>query len=146
MQIIIGIALFLVVITVIIYNVNDRFEKKEFIIFLIITAICTISLLFYQSYKDNYIPNLFKQKYEQDSQNSIKSLDYELINNKVVSSKDRFIYKFTYTILKDDSEYLCVLDNIEVNKIKDEFVFINFDLDLKKQECFKKWKKLQSKI
>ena len=136
MQIIIGIAFFLVIITVIIYKINDRFEKKEFIIFLAIIIISTIAFLFYQNYKDTYIPNLFKQKYEQSSKSIIKNLDYELLNNKLVSSKDKFVYKFTYTILKEDSEYLCILNNIEISKIKNEFIFTNFDEI--KEECIRK--------
>ena len=55
---------------------------------------------------------------------------------KVVSSKDKFVYKFTFTVLKEDREFLCTLNNVEINKIKDEYIFVNFDG--LKEECFKK--------
>lgn len=136
MQIIVGIALFIVIVTVIIYKVNDKFEKREFLIFLAITFFAVLVALFYENYSKNQLPNIFKKKYEKEKSIEIRSLDSELLNNKVVSSKDKFIYKFTYTISKDDSEYLCTMNSVEIHKIKNEFIFINFD-DIK-EECIKK--------
>ena len=136
MQIIITISLLLVIATVIIYKVNDKFEKREFIILLATIFLLTIAFLYYENKQDNYLPNMFIKKYEQEYKTTIKSLDYELLNNKVVSSKDKFVYKFIFTVLKEDNEFLCTLNNVEINKIKDEYIFVNFD-DLK-EECFKK--------
>lgn len=96
----------------------------------------TIAFLYYENKQDNYLPNMFIKKYEQEYKTTIKSLDYELLNNKVVSSKDKFVYKFIYTVLKEDREFLCTLNNVEINKIKDEYIFVNFDG--LKEECFKK--------
>ena len=136
MQIIITISLLLVIATVIIYKVNDKFEKREFIILLATIILLTKAYLYYENKQDNYLPNMFIKKYEQEYKTTIKSLDYELLNNKVVSSKDKFIYKFIFTVLKEDKEFLCTLNNVEINKIKDEYIFVNFDG--LKEECFKK--------
>ena len=136
MQIIITISLLLVIATVIIYKVNDKFEKREFIILLATIFLLAIAFLYYENKQDNYLPNMFIKKYEQEYKTTIKSLDYELLNNKVVSSKDKFVYKFIFTVLKEDKEFLCTLNNVEINKIKDEYIFVNFDS--LKEECFKK--------
>jgi hypothetical protein len=136
MQVIIIISILLIVGTVIIYKINDKFEKREFVILLGTIFLATIGFLFYENSKENYLPNLFSQKYEKENNTKIKSLNYELLNNKVVSSKDKFIYKFTYTILKENIEFLCTLDNVEINKIKDEYIFVNFSQ--LKEECLKK--------
>ncbi|QKF73749.1 putative membrane protein [Aliarcobacter faecis] len=136
MQIIITISILLIVATIIIYKVNDKFEKREFIIFLAVILIATIGFLFYENKSENYLPNLFIKKYEKEYNTTIKSLDYELLNNKVVSSKDKFIYKFTYTILKENSEFLCTLNNVEIHKIKNEYIFVNFSQ--LKEECLKR--------
>ncbi|QNM92850.1 hypothetical protein [Aliarcobacter cryaerophilus] len=136
MQIIITISLLLIIATVIIYKVNDKFEKREFIILLATIFLLTIAFLYYENKQDNYLPNMFIKKYEQEYKTTIKSLDYELLNNKVVSSKDKFVYKFIFTVLKEDKEFLCTLNNVEINKIKDEYIFVNFDS--LKEECFKK--------
>lgn len=136
MQVIIIISILLIAATIIIYKINDRFEKREFVILLGTIFLTTIGFLFYENSKENYLPNLFLQKYEKDNNTKIKSLNYELLNNKVVYSKDEFIYKFTYTLLKDDSELFCTLDNVKINKIKDEYIFVNFS-ELK-EECLKK--------
>lgn len=136
MQIIITISLLLVIATVIIYKVNDKFEKREFIILLATIFLLTIAFLYYENKQDNYLPNMFIKKYEQEYKTTIKSLDYELLNNKVVSSKDKFVYKFIFTVLKEDKEFLCTLNNVEINKIKDEYIFVNFNS--LKEECFKK--------
>lgn len=136
MQVIIIISILLIAATIIIYKINDRFEKREFVILLGTIFLTTIGFLFYENSKENYLPNLFLQKYQKDNNTKIKSLNYELLNNKVVYSKDEFIYKFTYTLLKDDSELFCTLDNVKINKIKDEYIFVNFS-ELK-EECLKK--------
>ena len=136
MQIIITISLLLVIATVVIYKVNDKFEKREFIILLATIFLLTIAFLYYENKQDNYLPNMFIKKYDHEYKTTIKSLDYELLNNKVVSSKDKFVYKFIFTVLKDDKEFLCTLNNVEINKIKDEYIFVNFDG--LKEECFKK--------
>ncbi|WP_418185236.1 hypothetical protein ACNSOS_10400 [Aliarcobacter vitoriensis] len=136
MQIIIGIAIFIVIITVILFKVNDRFEKREFIILLIIIFLVTIGTIWYEKSKDNYLQNIFKEKYEKDKNIKIESLNYELLNNKVVSSKDKFIYKFTYLVKKENTEFLCTMDNVEINKVQNLFVFKDF-ANLK-EECIEK--------
>ena len=136
MQIIIAIAVLIIVITLILYRVNNQFEKKEFIILLLIIIITSLAYVSYEQNQEKFFPNMFKEKYEKEKNLTIESLSAELLNNKVVSSKDKFIYKFTYIIKKENQEFLCTTTNVEINKIEDNFVFKNFS-DLK-EECLKK--------
>ena len=87
----------------------------------------------FENKQEEFFPSLFKQKYEKEKDITIKELTYELLNNKVVSSKTKFIYKFTYIISKDDKEFLCTVSDVEINKIEDSYIFKNFK-DLK-EEC-----------
>ena len=136
MQIIIAIAVLIVAITLILYKVNNQFEKKEFISLLLIIIITSLAYVSYEQNQEEFFPNMFKEKYEKEKNLTIESLSAELLNNKVVSSKDKFIYKFTYIIKKENQEFLCTTTNVEINKIEDNFVFKNFT-DLK-EECLKK--------
>ena len=136
MQIIIAIAVLIVAITLILYKVNNQFEKKEFIILLLIIIITSLAYISYEQNQEKFFPNMFKEKYEKEKNLTIESLSAELLNNKVVSSKDKFIYKFTYIVKKENQEFLCTTTNVEINKIEDNFVFKNFS-DLK-EECLKK--------
>ncbi|MDD2896963.1 MAG: hypothetical protein PHG81_13180 [Aliarcobacter sp.] len=136
MQIIIAIAVLIIAITLILYRVNNQFEKREFIILLLIIIISSFAYVLYENNQEEFFPNMFKEKYEKEKNISIEKLTAELLNNKVVSSKDKFIYKFTYIIKKENQEFLCTVTNVEINKIEDNFVFKNF-ADLK-EECLKK--------
>ena len=136
MQIIIAIAVLIIAITLILYRVNNQFEKKEFIILLLIIIITSLAYVSYEQNQEKFFPNMFKEKYEKEKNLTIESLSAELLNNKVVNSKDKFIYKFTYIIKKENQEFLCTTTNVEINKIEDNFVFKNFS-DLK-EECLKK--------
>ena len=136
MQIIIGIVFFIIILTVILYKVNNRIEKKEFLILLAIIVISTIGYTMYENNQENFFPKMFKEKYEKEKNVLIEGLESELLNNKVVSSKDKFIYKFTYLIKKENKEFLCTTNEVEINRIQDNFVFKNFS-DLK-EECLEK--------
>ena len=136
MQIIIAIAVLIVAITLILYKVNNQFEKKEFIILLLIIIITSLAYVSYEQNQEEFFPNMFKEKYEKEKNLTIESLSAELLNNKVVSSKDKFIYKFTYIIKKENQEFLCTTTNVEINRIEDNFIFKNF-ADLK-EECILK--------
>jgi uncharacterized membrane protein len=133
MQIIIGIAIFIIVITIILYKVNKQFEKREFIILILIIVITLVAYTLYENKQEEFLPNMFKEKYEKEKSIQIKELTFELINNKIVSSKTKFIYKFTYIISKDNKEFLCTVTDVEINKIEDSYIFRNFK-DLK-EEC-----------
>ena len=133
MQIIIAIAVLIIVITLILYRVNNQFEKREFIILLLIIIISSIAYGLYEKKQEEFFPNLFKEKYEKEKNIIIESLSAELLNNKVVTSKDKFIYKFTYIIKKENQEFLCTTSDIEIDKIESNFIFKYF-MDLK-VEC-----------
>ena len=126
MQIIIAIAVLIVAITLILYKVNNQFEKKEFIILLLIIVITGFTYGLYEKNQNDFFPNMFKEKYEKEKNITIKSLTAELVNNKVVSSKDTFIYKFTYIISKEKKDFLCTSMNVEINKIENNFIFKDF--------------------
>ena len=136
MQIIIGIAILIIVVTLILYKVNNQFEKREFIILLLIVVISTIAMILYEKKQEQFFPNMFKEKYSKEKNLTINGLTAELLNNKLVSSKDKFIYKFTYLVKKDNNEFLCTMTNVEINKIENNFIFKNFN-DLK-EECIEK--------
>ena len=136
MQIIIGIAIFIIVVTIILYKVNNQFEKKEFIILLLIIIISSIAYALYENKQEDLFPNMFKEKYEKEKNVTINGLSFELLNNKMVSSKTKFIYKFTYLVNKENKEFLCTVSNVEIDKIEDNYIFKNFS-DLK-EECFLK--------
>ena len=136
MQIIIGIAILIIVVTLILYKVNNQFEKREFIILLLIVVISTIAMILYEKKQEQFFPNMFKEKYSKEKNLTIDGLTAELLNNKLVSSKNKFIYKFTYLVKKEDKEFLCTMTNVEINKIENNFIFKNFN-DLK-EECIEK--------
>lgn len=136
MQIIFVIAFFIIILTVILYKINNRFEKKEFLILFAIIIISTIGYTVYENNQENFFPKMFKEKYEKEKNVVIEGLESELLNNKVVSSKDKFIYKFTYLVKKENKELLCTTNEVEINRIQDNFVFKNFS-DLK-EECLEK--------
>lgn len=136
MQIIITFAVVLIIATIILYKINNRFQKKELLILFSIIILTTGIMFLYEKNQENFFPNLFKEKYEKEKNTIIEGLKAELLNNKVVSSKDKFIYKFTYLIKKDNQEFLCTTTNVEIDKIENNFVFRDFS-NLK-EECFKK--------
>jgi hypothetical protein len=136
MQIIIAIAVLIIVLTLVLYRMNKRFEKKELLILLFIVILSIASTVLYEKNQEEFFPNMFKEKYEKEKNLVIESLKSELLNNKVVSSKDKFIYKFTYLIKKENKEFLCTINEVEIDRIEDNFVFKNFS-DLK-EECIEK--------
>lgn len=136
MQIIITFAVILIIATIILYKINNKFQKKELLILFSIIILTTGIMFLYEKNQENFFPNLFKEKYEKEKNTIIEGLKAELLNNKVVSSKDKFIYKFTYIIKKDNQEFLCTTSNVEIDKIENNFVFRDFS-NLK-EECFKK--------
>lgn len=136
MQIIIAIAVLIIALTLILYKVNNQFEKREFIILLLIIIISSIGYGLYEKTQEEFFPNMFKEKYLKEKNVEIQGLTAELMNNKVVSSKTKFVYKFTYLVTKDNKEFLCTANNVEINKIEDNYIFKNFS-DLK-EECVEK--------
>ncbi len=136
MQIIITIAVLIIVLTLVLYKINKKFEKKELLILLFIVVVSIAGTVLYEKNQEDFFPNMFKEKYEKEKNVLIEGLKAELLNNKVVSSNDKFIYKFTYLIKKENKEFLCTTTNVEINKIQDNFIFKNFS-DLK-EECYEK--------
>ena len=55
MQIIIAIAVLIVAITLILYKVNNQFEKKEFIILLLIIIITSLAYVSYEQNQEKFL-------------------------------------------------------------------------------------------
>ncbi|MFA7570011.1 MAG: hypothetical protein WCY75_02040 [Sulfurimonadaceae bacterium] len=136
MQIMLGFIALFALVVYIIYKVNKKFEKKEFIILLGIVVLMIIGYILYEKKQETFFPNLFQEKYLTDKNIAIEKLSYELLNNKNISSRTQFIYKFMYIIQKDEKEYLCTAPKVEINKIGDEFIFTNFNT--LQEECIEK--------
>lgn len=136
MQIIIAMAILIVALTLILYKVNNQFEKREFTILLLIIIITAIAYGLYDKTQDEFFPKMFKEKYSKEKNVVINELTAELINNKTVSSDTKFVYKFTYLVNKENKEFLCIMNNVEINKIEDKYIFKNFS-ELK-EECSEK--------
>ncbi len=133
MQIFIAIILIIILIALIIYKLNNQFEKKELLILISIIVVVILVFTMYEKNQKNFLPNAFKEKYKKETNVDILKLSSELLNNKVISSKDHFIYKFTYIIRKNNKEYLCVANNVNINKIQDEYIFDKWIEECKEQ-------------
>ena len=133
MQIILFALSFLALFTYIIYKINNRFGTKEGIILIATIAISAVVFNMYSKNQDNVLPTAFKNKYFIENNIKIEKLSSTLLNNKNISSKNNFIYKFTYIINKENQQFLCTAPKVEIKRIEDEFVFINF-ANLK-EEC-----------
>ena len=134
MQILITIILIIILIGYIIYKMDKKFEKKEAMILTSVIVVIILVFTLYQKNQNNFLPNKFKEEYKKEHNIEILKLSSELLNNKNVSSKKHFIYKFTYIINKNDKEYLCVANNVEINKIEDAYIFKKWS-----EECKEKW-------
>ncbi len=126
MQIFIAFLLLLALLVFLIYKVNNKFEKKEFIILSVILIITIGGYFFYDKNQDERFPKKFQALYLKHNNIAISNLSYELLNNKNISSKNYFIYKFTYVINKDGKNSICIMPKVEIEKIGKEFVFKNF--------------------
>jgi hypothetical protein len=111
----------------IIYKVNNQFEKKEVIILVSILAITVVFFIIFNKKQDEFLPNLFKEHYENKKGFVIEKLSYERLDNKRVSSNKNFTYKFTYLIKKTNGTFLCTANNVNIEKIEDDYVFVNFN-------------------
>ena len=136
MQIFIAGLLMLVLLAFIIYKINNRFGQKEIILFIGSLIVGILAYIMYERNQENSLPNAFKEKYKSSYNTEILKLQSELLNNKNISSKINFIYKFTYIINKEDKEYLCTLNNVVIKKIENELVFENFSI--LKESCQEK--------
>jgi hypothetical protein len=136
MQIMLGFIALFALVVYIIYKVNKKFEKKEFVILSAVVAIVIVLYVMYEKKQETFFPNLFQEKYLNDKNIAIEKLSYELLNNKNISSRTQFIYKFVYIIQKEGKEYVCTAPKVEINKVGDEFIFTNFS-NLE-EECVEK--------
>lgn len=126
MQIFIVILLMLGLLAFIIYKINSEFGKKEILLFIGSIVVAILAYTMYERNDSQALPNAFKTKYKSTYNVEILKLQSELLNNKNISSKTKFIYKFTYIINKENKEYLCVLNNVVIKKIENALVFEDF--------------------
>ncbi|PLY09260.1 MAG: hypothetical protein C0626_09685 [Arcobacter sp.] len=133
MQILISIILIIILIGYIVYKIDKKFEKKEAIILTAVVVVVILVFTLYQKNQKDFLPNQFKEIYKKEKNIDILKLSSELLNNKNVSSKKHFIYKFTYIINKNNKEYLCVANSVEINKIEDTYVFGKWEEECKEK-------------
>lgn len=126
MQLMLGFAILLAIVAFGIFKINKKFEKKEAFILVAILVTSMFAYIIYEKNSEDYFPKLFEKKYLQEKNIAIEKLSFELLNNKDISSKKEFIYKFIYIIQKDGKAYLCTAPRVKINKIGDEFIFTNF--------------------
>ncbi len=133
MQILITIILIIILMGYIVYKLDKKFEKREAIILAAVVVVTILAFVLYQKNQNDFLPNKFKAEYAKQNSAEILKLSSELLNNKDVSSTKHFIYKFTYIINKNDKEYLCITNNVEINKIEDEYVFGKWNEECKEK-------------
>ncbi|XPV67686.1 MAG: hypothetical protein ACNI25_10200 [Halarcobacter sp.] len=133
MQIMITFIVSAILLILIIYKINNRFQMKEFLVFIGIVIVSITLTWYFLEENKNKVPQLFKTKYEKDKGVKIDKLSFERVNNKTLSSNTNFIYNFDFIVLKDGKEFVCTIKNVKIRKIEDEFIFDNYD-NLK-QEC-----------
>lgn len=125
MQIMVFALILIALVAFIIYKVNNKFETKEIIILLSLILISIATTIFLLKEEKKRVPEIFKNKYELEKKVTILKLSSERLNNKNLSSKENFIYKFDYIIKKDGKEFVCTADKIKIKKIEDEYIFEN---------------------
>ncbi len=126
MQILVLIAISLIVVSLIIYKINKKFELREFIILILIVIVPIIAGTYILEGVEEKVPKKFQEKYEKDKNVKILKLTYERLNNKNISSKTNFIYNFDYIVKKDGKEFFCSAKKVKIKKIEDEYIFENF--------------------
>jgi hypothetical protein len=123
MQYLLGFVALIAALVFILYKVNNQFEKREFFILLAILALAVIGFNLYSKKQENYFPELFKEHYYNKHNIQIEQLSYKLLNNQHISSKNKYIYSFTYIVNKDNTSYLCTAKEVVIRKIEKTFVF-----------------------
>jgi len=136
MQIIVFALVLITLVAFIIYKVNNKFETKEIIILVSLIIITVVTTIFLTNKKEELVPKMFKEKYEKEKNVTILKLSYERLNNKNISSKSNFIYKFDYIIEKDGKESVCTANEVSIKKIEDEYIFGDFNSF--REECINK--------
>lgn len=127
MQIILFIVITVALIVFLIYTINKKFGKKEFLILLTVLIIPLVGISFILNNIAGKVPNIFKEKYQKEKGIEVLKLTYERLNNKNISSNTNFIYNFDYIINKEGKEYFCTAKEVKVKKIEDEYIFENFN-------------------
>lgn len=126
MQVMIFALVLIALVAFIIYKVNNKFETKEIVILLILIVITIGTTVYLFNKEEEKVPDIFKNKYQNEKQASILKLSYERLNNKNLTSKTNFVYNFDYIIKKDDKELVCSAKNVKIKKIEEEYIFENF--------------------
>ncbi len=130
MQILLISVLILIVLAIIIYKINNKFGKKEQQIYVGLLSLLFISYIVFESTKEKALPTLFKEQYLKKNNIEILKLSSKLLNNKVLSSNKHFVYEFTYIIKKEEKEYVCTANKVDITKIQDEFIIKQY-----KEKC-----------
>ena len=122
MQILIVLLIVLTIILYLIYKIKKTFSKKELSITAVIIVLIIIASIFYNKTQDDKLPQAFKAKYLKDKNIEILKLSIDEVGVEDLSS-NRSVYDFSYIIQKDTYEYVCLIKNIKVQIIEDEYIF-----------------------
>lgn len=133
MQILIVITLSLTLIGFILYKINKKFGLQEIITTVLIALVIGVGSSFLTEKKEKIVQNIFKQKYENSTNSKILKIKAQRLNNKNVSSSNKFIYKFDLIVSKKDKEFVCTINEVIIKKIEDEFIIGNY-----KESCIEK--------
>lgn len=122
MQILIVITLSLALIAFILYKINKKFGVQEIVTSIVIALVIAFGTSFLSEKKEVNVQNIFKEKYEKATNSKILKISAQRLNNKNVSSDNKFIYKFDLIINKNNKEFVCTINEVVINKIEDEYV------------------------
>lgn len=136
MKIIIVALLLIIVISYLVYKIRTNFTKKELISFFLISLAVIILTTYLGKEQKNKMPNAFKKFYLNQTNIEIKKISASQTNVTVLKS-DTNIYKFNYIILKNNQEYFCEANNIEVIEIENEYIFKNFKETCSQNKAYK---------
>lgn len=125
MQILVVSLLIIALIIYVIYKIKKSFSKKELVGFSIFFIGVIALFIVFNTNKEQKLPNAFKNYYLKEKNTEILKLTINRANLEVLSSS-KTIYNMAYIIKKDDKEFVCEANDIEVQQIEDEYIFKNF--------------------
>ncbi len=127
MQIIILSIIVFIFLVFIIYKLINELKQKKFGLLTFFCIFILACILSYYEYKSDDLPKIFQTNYEKTHKIKIYKLASQKLNNKNISSKTKFVYKFTYILNKNNKEYICTAPNVQINKVSDKFIVKNLE-------------------
>ena len=127
MQIIILSIIVFIVLAFVMYKVTSELQKKKFGFFAFFIIFILACIFAYFEYKSDDLPTIFKTNYQKVHKIKIYKLSSQKLNNKNISSKTKFVYKFTYIVNENNKEYICIAPNVQIDKVANKFIVKNLE-------------------